>query len=67
MVLLTYGCSLAMSTVHETTVKNFINNYALKKAVNMPQDGLYDYALKFPAKIVSDQNDTNLCPQMNVM
>lgn len=51
-----------MSTVHEQTVQNFIKSYALKKAVNMPKDGLYDLGLKYSAKIISDQNDTILCP-----
>jgi hypothetical protein len=50
-----------MNVVRPVLAQRFIRERALKAPRNLNLDGKYDYALKQPAKLVSDENDSRLC------
>lgn len=62
MALVTWGCRLTMSTVQPGIVKNFIKQRGLQGPEKVSRDGQYDLGLKDPAKIVTDIDDSVLCP-----
>ena len=60
-MLITWGWRLGMNVVRPALASRFIREHALKGPNNLNHDGKYDYALKEPAKIVSNENDARLC------
>ncbi|KAK5644387.1 hypothetical protein RI129_005687 [Pyrocoelia pectoralis] len=62
LALVTWGHSLEMSKVDIVTVVNFIATNTLRGPEATPRDGQYDYKLLKPAKVVSNQEDSNVCP-----
>ncbi|KAG8037631.1 hypothetical protein G9C98_005842 [Cotesia typhae] len=65
--LVTWGCRLTMSTINPYIVKNFILTKALHGAETTPKDGEFNEGLIQKAKIVSDENDSKLCPLDSVV
>ncbi|PSN39342.1 hypothetical protein C0J52_21869 [Blattella germanica] len=63
LALVTWGCRLTMSTVQPSIVMNFIKQHALQGPEKVSKDGQYDLGLRVPAKIVSDFEDSVLCPR----
>uniref|UniRef100_A0A1Y1LUY2 DUF3105 domain-containing protein n=1 Tax=Photinus pyralis TaxID=7054 RepID=A0A1Y1LUY2_PHOPY len=61
LALLAWGHSLEMSKVDTATVINFIRRRALQGPERISRDGDYDHKLVNPAKVVSDQEDSDLC------
>jgi hypothetical protein len=51
-----------MSTVQPGIVKKFIKEHGLQAPEKVSRDGQYDMGLKKPAKIVTDVDDSVLCP-----
>lgn len=62
LALLTWGKRLTMSAVNVETVGDFIKSNALHGPEKISRDGQYDKELIKPASIVSDTEDTDLCP-----
>ena len=62
LVLLAWGCRLSMSHVNPDLVIGFIRDHALRGPEETPRDGDFSQALLHPAEIVSDFDDTILCP-----
>jgi hypothetical protein len=52
-----------MSTVQLGTVRNFIKQHALRGPEKISRDGQYDLDLKVPADILTDVDDSVLCPR----
>jgi len=52
-----------MSTVNLEIVKEFIKQNALEGPEKVSRDGMYDTELLSSAEIVSDPEDTDLCPE----
>lgn len=61
LAVVTWGHRLEISKVSLEAVVNFIQNHALKGPEEIADDGQYNLLLEQPAKIVSDENDSNLC------
>ncbi|XP_026275402.1 uncharacterized protein LOC113204426 [Frankliniella occidentalis] len=64
LALLTWGKRLTMSAVNVNIVKDFIRQNALYGPEKISRDGQYDKGLIEEAKIVSDTEDTDLCPTL---
>lgn len=62
LALVTWGHRLEISKVSMEVIVDFIKNHALKGPEEIADDGQYNLLLGQQAKIVSDKNDTNLCP-----
>ncbi|KAK3921906.1 Tumor protein p53-inducible protein 13 [Frankliniella fusca] len=62
LALLTWGNRLTMSAINVDVVKDFIKQNALHGPEKISRDGQYDAGLIREAKIVSDTEDTDLCP-----
>jgi hypothetical protein len=62
LALVTWGCRLTMSTVQPDIVKSFIKQHGLRGPEKLSQDGQYDLGLKVPAEILTDVDDSVLCP-----
>ncbi|XP_023712486.1 uncharacterized protein LOC111867147 isoform X3 [Cryptotermes secundus] len=62
LALVTWGCRLTMSSVQPSIVKNFIKQHGLQGPEKVSRDGQYDLGLKDPAKIITDIDDSVLCP-----
>ncbi|XP_008545557.1 uncharacterized protein LOC103569820 [Microplitis demolitor] len=62
LALVTWGCRLTMSYVNPSLVKEFIRTKALHGAEAISKDGDFDEGLIRKAKVVSDEDDSNLCP-----
>ncbi|KAF2893780.1 hypothetical protein ILUMI_12391 [Ignelater luminosus] len=60
--LVAWGNRLEMSKVVPKLVINFIRNMALKAPEQKSEDGQFDFGLIEHSKVVSDQDDNNLCP-----
>lgn len=63
LALVTWGKRLTMSTVNVEILKEFIKQNALQGPEKISRDGQYDLELLTPAEIVSDTEDTDLCPE----
>ena len=63
LALVIWGCRLTMSTVDPEIVTTFIKERALRGPEKYSKDGQYTLGLKVPAEIVSDGNDSELCPR----
>ncbi|KAJ9587446.1 hypothetical protein L9F63_019040 [Diploptera punctata] len=63
LALVTWGCRLTMSAVDPKIVATFIKNHALRGPEKYAKDGQYDLGLEVPAEIVSDFDDSELCPK----
>lgn len=62
--LVAWGKSLEMSYIDRSIVVGFIRMNALQAPEKISRDGLYNAGLVDKANIVSDINDSNLCPNM---
>ncbi|XP_053983537.1 uncharacterized protein LOC128878902 [Hylaeus volcanicus] len=62
LALVSWGCRLTMSYVNHKVVTAFIREHALRGPEAIARDGDFDEALLRPAKLVSDFEDTTLCP-----
>lgn len=62
LALAGWGASLEMSVVDNTTVINFIKQYAKTGPEHTYRNGQYNHLLIKPASIVSDFSDTDVCP-----
>ncbi|CAH1153861.1 unnamed protein product [Phaedon cochleariae] len=62
LALVTWGHRLEMSKVSSEVVNNFIQKHALNGPEKTPKDGQYSLMLERRSKIVSDLDDTKLCP-----
>lgn len=63
LALVTWGKRLTMSTVNIDIVKEFIKQNALQGPEKISRDGQYDTKLLAAAEMVSDTEDTDLCPE----
>ncbi|KAJ4432101.1 hypothetical protein ANN_20715 [Periplaneta americana] len=63
LALVTWGCRLTMSTVQPGIVQNFIKQHALQGPEKISKDGQYDLGLKVAAQILTDTDDSILCPR----
>lgn len=61
MALVTWGHRLEISKVSLEVVVDFIRNHALRGPEKVSQDGQYDLMLTQHAKVISGEEDTNLC------
>lgn len=52
-----------MSTVQPGIVMNFIRQHALRGPEKVSSDGQYDLNLKVPAEVLTDLDDSVLCPR----
>jgi hypothetical protein len=52
-----------MSTVQAGAVTNFIRQHALRGPEGISRDGQYDLNLKVPAEVLTDIDDSVLCPR----
>jgi hypothetical protein len=52
-----------MSTVQPGIVTNFIRQHNIKKKKKISRDGQYDMNLKAPAEVLTDLDDSVLCPR----
>ncbi|KAF5307668.1 hypothetical protein FQR65_LT06723 [Abscondita terminalis] len=62
--LVAWGYSLEMSMIDPALVIDFIKTRALRGPEMKYDDGQYDYKLMYHANIVSDERDSDLCPNM---
>ncbi|XP_074028435.1 uncharacterized protein isoform X2 [Leptinotarsa decemlineata] len=62
LALVTWGHRLEMSKVSTSVAVEFIKKYALNGPEKTTKDGQYSWMLEERSKIVSDLDDTNLCP-----
>lgn len=62
--LVAWGKSLEMSYIEPSIVVGFIRMNGLQAPEKISRDGQYTAGLKDKANIVSDVNDSNLCPGM---
>lgn len=62
-VLVAWGVRLRMPIVDPDIMREFIQNKALKGPEKVSADGQFDFLLKEPATIVSDFEDSQLCPK----
>ncbi|XP_034949498.1 uncharacterized protein [Chelonus insularis] len=60
--LVTWGCRLTMSYVNPSLIKRFIRTKALHGPEFIADDGKFTEGLLTKAAIVSDENDSILCP-----
>ncbi|CAG5114916.1 unnamed protein product [Candidula unifasciata] len=65
--LLVWQCRLVMSNVDLPLMVNFIKTRALNGPERVSRDGQYDVGLLRHAGIVSDVEDSELCPRMRIM
>lgn len=62
MALIAWGVRYTMSTIYPNAVRQFIKENALKGPEKLAKEGQYDFMLIKAASIVSDFEDSNLCP-----
>ncbi|KAK0085169.1 hypothetical protein PV325_005666 [Microctonus aethiopoides] len=63
LALIAWGCRLTMSYVDEEFVTRFIKKRALHGKEDIADDGEFSEGLLTMAQIVSDKNDSQLCPR----
>lgn len=62
LALLTWGCKLLMNTVDETVAVDFIQSHAKKGPEQVFEDGVFSYNLIKPSAMVTNAEDSVLCP-----
>lgn len=62
LALLAWGSRFQMSKVQPQLVVQFIRGSALRGPEHKSTDGQFDFELRKPAAVVSDQDDHTLCP-----
>lgn len=60
--MLAWGCRLTMSYVNPSVVQHFIRKRALRGPEKISDDGDFQDGLLNKAKIITDEDDTTLCP-----
>lgn len=60
--LLSWGCKVTMSTVFPSVAENFIKIHAKKAPEDIATDGGYTAGLLTHSEVVSNMEDSNLCP-----
>lgn len=63
-MLVAWGWYLAMSTVDVALATQFIKDHALRGPEHVSRDGKFDHLLIKKADIVSDEDDTIVCPSV---
>jgi len=66
LALAAWGVSLEFSVFDETLVTDFIKKRAKTGPERVSRDGQYKKLLVNPAKVVSDANDSEICPKVQV-
>lgn len=66
-VLVAWECRLSMSYVNPELVVGFIREHALRGPEEVARDGDFAENLLHPAEIVSDLDDTVLCPNVRTV
>lgn len=61
MALIAWGHRLEISKVSLEVAVDFIRNHALRGPEKISRDGQYELMLTEQAKVVSDEDDNNLC------
>lgn len=61
--MVTWGNRFQLSKVYESVVKDFIKNSALNGPEHTSRDGQYDEELLEHAEIVTDIDDSEICPE----
>ncbi|XP_043270842.1 uncharacterized protein [Venturia canescens] len=64
LALLAWGSRLTMSYVNPGIIRDFIRERSLRGPENIPQDGEFDEGLIRKAQVVSDFDDSMICPNM---
>ncbi|EZA55425.1 uncharacterized protein LOC105279169 isoform X2 [Ooceraea biroi] len=64
LALLSWGCKLTMSYVDIKVVKHFIQLHALRGPEQIAKDGQFEDGLLSRSRIVTDKEDSVLCPYM---
>ncbi|XP_017760345.1 PREDICTED: uncharacterized protein LOC108550930 isoform X2 [Eufriesea mexicana] len=67
LALVAWGCRLSMSYVNPKLVVKFIREHALRGPEEIARDGDFSDGLIRRAKIVSDLDDTMLCPNARIV
>ncbi|XP_076168557.1 uncharacterized protein LOC143147312 [Ptiloglossa arizonensis] len=62
LALVAWGSRLTMSYVNPKVATAYIREHALRGPEQIPFDGDFDDSLLYPARTVSDLEDTTLCP-----
>lgn len=65
--LVAWGVSLEMSSFDKTIALNFIQKYAKTGPEKVSRQGQYKEMLIEEAKIVSDEEDSQICPDVSSM
>lgn len=65
--LLAWGTSLEFSVFDRTMATEFIQKYAKNGREKTSKDGQYKHLLSEPAKLISDVDDSKICPIVTVM
>ncbi|XP_011305041.1 uncharacterized protein [Fopius arisanus] len=65
LALVTWGCRLEMSYVNRNVVESFIRKKALRGPEAISKDGIFTDGLISKSRIVTDQDDTTLCPRIH--
>jgi len=64
LALIAWGCKIEMSVVNEKEIIDFIKEKGLKGPEgDLPKEGQYEFMIIEKAQIVSDLNDSKLCPR----
>ncbi|XP_015121381.1 uncharacterized protein LOC107044130 isoform X2 [Diachasma alloeum] len=63
LALVAWGCRLEMSYVNPKIVQDFIRRKALRGPEAISRDGIFSDGIINKSKIVTDEDDTTLCPQ----
>lgn len=63
MALVTWGSRFQLSKVYESVVKDFLKSSALNGPEHTSRDGQYDEELIEHAEIVTDIDDSEICPE----
>ncbi|XP_063700234.1 uncharacterized protein LOC134830621 isoform X2 [Culicoides brevitarsis] len=66
LAIVAWGNTLEMSVVSPEIVLNFIKKYALQAPEKIPDQGQYQHLLIKNATIISDFEDSKLCPYQSV-
>lgn len=63
--MVAWGHRLEMSKVYPQVAIEFIKKHAIKGPEMTTKNGQYILLLENPAKIISDINDSNVCPDQD--
>jgi len=64
--LVAWATSLEFSVIDESILTDFIKNHAKTAPEKTSRNGLYTKFIREPSKIISDEDDDQLCPNVNV-